>query len=463
VNLRQIIRIVKSRYKLAALVMMCAVGVTLAVTKHLPKQYAASTSLIVDVRNRDPIAAMLTPGSMGTQIDIIKSDLVALKVIKLLKLDRDPEILREWREHSAQSDHGGQLEAWLAQALEKGLNVTPGRDSNIISIEYKASNPALAAEIANAYARAYIDATIELKVDPAKQYARWYSEQGKELRENLESAQARLSRYQQEKGIVAKDEKLDTETARLADLTNRLTIVQEQTADARSKQRSGAASDTLPEVLGNPVIMGLRSEIARQEGKLKDAEVSLGSNHPQILRMKSELAELKANLDAETRHVTRGFSASSSVGREKETELRAAIEAQKKKLLKLKSERDQLAGLQRDVDLAQSAYDSIAARYNQLNLESRFTQASVSVLTPAAPPANPFFPKPLRVMLLLAAIFGAALGVGAALGLEMLDPRIRSADDLGEMLQLPVLGVVQRATGTRRAGLPHRPAPLALK
>ncbi|MFZ1910143.1 MAG: chain length determinant protein EpsF [Burkholderiales bacterium] len=452
--------VLRARWKIALFVLLAVVGATLGVADRLPKQYVASTSLVIDVRSPDPIAAMLLPTNLGTQIDIIRSERVARLAVRLLNLDENPDVRQQWREET----HGeAPLDAWMGGLMLKHLTVTPGRDSNIVNIEYRTTNPAFAAAVANAFAQAYVETTIEMRVEPAKQYAKWFGEQGKSLREALEKAQSRLSAFQQEKGIVQKDERLDTETARLNELATQLSTVQAQTVDARSKQLSGAASATLPEVLGNTVIAGLRSSIAQKEAALKEAAVNLGTRHPQYIRMESELADLKKSLEEETRHVAKGFSSSRAVGKDKEKELLAAIAAQKKKVLRLKGERDELAVLQRDVDAAQSAYDAVTKRFNQASLESQATRANISVLNPATTPLEPAFPKPLRTMVLLALSLGVALGIGAAYALEYFDRRIRTADDLAEMLQLPVLGVIPgKRDGARRALGRSRPA-LALR
>jgi protein tyrosine kinase modulator len=460
VNPRQILLVLRARWKAALFVLLAVVGATLGMADRLPKQYVASTSLVIDIRSPDPIAAMLLPANLGTQIDIIRSERVARLVVRLLKLDENPDVRQQWHE----ATHGdAPLDAWMGELMLKHLTVTPGRDSNIVNIEYRTTDPAFAAAVANAFAQAYIETTIEMRVEPAKQYAKWFGDQGKSLREALEKAQSRLSAFQQEKGIVQKDERLDTETARLNELATQLTTVQAQTVDARSKQLSGVASATLPEVLSNTVIAGLRSSIAQKEAALKEAAVNLGTRHPQYIRMESELADLKKSLEEETRHVAKGFSSSRAVGKDKEKELLAAIAVQKKKVLRLKSERDQLAVLQRDVDAAQSAYDAVTKRFNQASLESQATRANISVLNPATTPLAPAFPKPFRTMVLLAFSLGIALGLGTAYVLEYFDRRIRSADDLAEMLQLPVLGVIPgKRGGTRRALGRGRPT-LALK
>jgi uncharacterized protein involved in exopolysaccharide biosynthesis len=198
------------------------------------------------------------------------------------------------------------------------------------------------------------------------------------------------------------------------------------------------------------VVAGLRSEIAKQEAKLQETAVNLGKNHPQYVRMQSEVAALKQKLESEMKLVTSGFTISRSIGTDKEAELTAAIAAQKRKLLKLKNERDQLAVLQRDVDSAKNAYDTVSKRYTETTLASQATQANVTVLSPAIVPLTPSFPKPLDKMLAMAVGLGLFLGLGAAFGLEMLDRRIRTVEDLAEVLQLPVLGEISRARQPRR-------------
>lgn len=458
-NPHQILLIVLARYKVALFTMLAVVVIAQAAIFLLPKQYIATTSLVVDVRSPDPVAAMLAPLNLATQVEIIKSDRVAQKVVKNLKLDEDPTAKEQWL---ASTQGKGRLEVWLANGLTRGLSALASRDSTIISISFTAADPVFAATVANAFAQAYIDATIELKVEPARQFARWFGEQGKSLRENLEKAQAQITAFHQEKVIVAKDEQMDNETARLNELSHQLTVVQGQITGVQSRQRSGNAADTLPEVMQNPLITSLKTEIARQEAKLQEMALNLGKNHPQYQRMESEIAALKQQVEAETRHITRSLATTRTVGKDTETELKAAIEAQKKKLLELKSVRAQLAVLQRDVDAAQGVYDAVTRRFNQTTLESQATQANVSVLTPASEPIEPLTSKLFRnpwITILL----GALAGIGAAFMLEMLDKRVRSVNDLKEMLQVPVLGVIENSRSRGRLTFARRSTALLLR
>ena len=192
--------------------------------------------------------------NMATQMDIITSDRVAQRVVKLLKMDESPVVREQWEEATGGR---GQIHAWLGSVLQKKLDVKPSRESNVINIGYSGADPAFAAAVANAFAQAYVDTNIELRVEPAKQYANWFDIQIKVQRERLEAAQKELSDYQQRTGIIATDERLDYETQKFNELSGQLTQAEAEGTDASSKQKSGSA-DTLQEVIQNTLLTSLR-------------------------------------------------------------------------------------------------------------------------------------------------------------------------------------------------------------
>lgn len=373
--------------------------------------------------------------NMATQMDIITSDRVAQRVVKLLKMDESPVVREQWEEATGGR---GQIHAWLGSVLQKKLDVKPSRESNVINIGYSGADPAFAAAVANAFAQAYVDTNIELRVEPAKQYANWFDIQIKVQRERLEAAQKELSDYQQRTGIIATDERLDYETQKFNELSGQLTQAEAEGTDASSKQKSGSA-DTLQEVIQNPLINQLKADVARMESRLKELAGNLGQNHPQYQRAEAELNELKARLRAETAKVASGVGTAGRVSDAKEAGIKLAIEAQKKKVLELKKQRDEISVMMREVDTAQRAFDAVGQRMTQSKLESQSIQTNISVLTPAAEPLAHSKPKVL-LNVLVSIFLGTLLGVGAALMLELAQRRVRSADDLAEALGLPVLG-----------------------
>jgi polysaccharide biosynthesis transport protein len=454
-TLSQFLRILRARYKVVLLTLLLIASTTLIVSLVMPKEYTAYTAVVVDVKSPDPLVGIvlpgsLTPGYMATQIDIINSDRVAHRVVKLLRMDESPAIREQWIEAT---EGEGDIIVWLAELLKKKLYVKPSRDSNVINIEFSGSDQSFAAVVANTFAQAYIDVNLELKVEPARQHSGWFDDQTKALRDKLEKARQALSSYQQETGIVATDERLDYEVAKLNELSTQLTVVQGQTSDSSSKRRSTEDPATLAEVMQNPLINSLKSDIARLEAKLQESSVNLGKNHPQTQRTQSELASLRNRLASETRHIHNSISTSYAVGKHKEEDLREAIERQKKHVLELNKQRDQISVLQRDVEVAQRNFEAVSQRFAQTRLESLAVQTNISVLNQASIPTEHSRPRILLNML-ISMFLGPLLGVGIALMLELLNRRVRSVEDLLEVIELPVLATISSAGRTA----PRKPA-----
>jgi chain length determinant protein EpsF len=441
----QILQILIARYRLVLYVMAGTVIFTVIACLVLPPRYKATATVLVDSKP-DPVASVLIQTGVvpninigiGTEVDIVSSERVARRVATMLKLDEDEKVKEDWRDATGGK---GSLISWLGELLLRKLTVKQSSlQTNVIPIKFESVDPNFAAAAANAFAQAYVEYSVLRKVEPARQYLEWFTAQEKSLRESSIRSQAKLLQFQQEKGLVARDEQLDDENTKLVQLTQQLAAVQGQTADARSRETTTNA-ERLPDVASNPVLTSLKSEIATREGKLQDTAVNLGRNHPQFQRMEAEIASLKEKLQAETRNVTSGFSASLSLSRKKEAELRAAIEIQRNKLLKIKSFREEFTAMQRDVDLAKKTYDGVVAQLNQAKLDSQVNQSNVIILTPAVAPSEPSFPK-LVLFTLLSFPLGLLLGVGSAYLFELVDRRVRIAGDIGESLQLPVLGVI---------------------
>ena len=445
-TLQQFLLILRARAKIIFFTLLATVLVTLLVSLLLPKQYTASTAIVIDVKSPDPVAgmvlpAMVAPGYMSTQVDIINSDRVAQSVVRLLHMDQSPVIQEQWTEAT---EGKGDITTWLAGLLKKELDVKPSRDSNVINIEFSGADPGFVATVANAFAQAYINVNLELKIEPARQYATWFENQTRLAREKLEKAQQTLSDYQQKTGIVATDERLDHETNKLNELSTQLTLIQTQTSDSSSKQKSGGNAATLTEVIQNPLINGLKSDIAHLEAKLQESNINLGKNHPQTQRTESELASLRNRLSSETRQISNSIGTSYQVGKQKEKELLDALARQKNRVLELNKQRDSISVLQRDVEAAQRTYEGISQRSAQTRLESMSAQTNIAVLNPATEPAEHSRPR-IMLNLLISVFLGVLLGTGVALLLEISNRRIRSAEDLIEAIDLPVLTVISSA------------------
>ncbi len=451
-TLSQLLSILRARWILALSVLAFTVVATLVISLMLPKQYRATAQVVIDTR-QDAIAGTSLPGINSptyalTQVDIIKSRRVLIRAIRNLKLPETPAIREAWLNATKGE---GSIESWLVDSILKTIEVAPSPNSNVVSISFTSQDPRYAATIVNAVVQAYLQSILEMQVDPAKVHASFFEKRVKEARDALEAAQSRLSAFQRDKGIIATDERLDVETSRLNELSQQVVLLQVMLAESSSRQAQaqGAASDRLQDVVGNQMLSGIKVELGRSEAKLQELNSRYGDQHPLVIEQKASIAEMRSRLDLETKRVTGSVGVTNTMTRQREAEIRAALEAQRAKVLRMKDVRDEGAVLLRDVATAQSVFDLVSQRLNQASMESLSTLGNnVSRLSEAEVPLVSASPN-VGLNVTLAAALGLLLALGTGLGAELIDRRVRTIDDVTVGLGLPVLGVLPKPTGRR--------------
>jgi chain length determinant protein EpsF len=439
----QFAAVLRARWILAVSILSVVVVATLGISLWLPKRYTATATVLAEVKP-DPIVGTVpsmqqASSFIATQIDIIQSDRVAQRVANKLKLSEAPQFREMWEQETGRR---GSFDAWIGAWLKKNLDVKPSRESSVISVNFQFPDAHFATIVANAFVNTYIDVALELRVDPAKQYLGFFDERVKKARQELEKAQSKLTDFQRAKGMIATDERLDVETMRLNELAAQLVSLRGLGADANSRAGQAKQADKLQDVITNPVIGGLKTELARNEATLQQLQARYGDNHPQVIETKANVASLKARIDSETQRIAGSVGLTNTISRAREAEVQVAYDAQHSRLLKLKTERDEASLLSKEVESSQRAYDALLARESQTNLESnQSTQTNVAILTLADEPYEPSSPK-IFLNTLVALILGLLLAIGGVLMYEGLDRRIRTPEDVVQGLDVPVISIV---------------------
>lgn len=455
----QIFSILKARWIIALSVFLVVLGGVTAKTLLKAKDYTATGSVVVDIKSPDPIAGMVLAGAASpsyllTQIDVMTSQRVAMKVVNDLKLYEVASLRDSWM---ASTKGAGDFKGWLANLFRSSLEVRPSRGSNVINVSFTGADPQFAAAITNAFIKAYLETNQQLRTDPAKQYGRFFNDNGKHLREQLEQAQARLSEFQQKQGLIVTDERLDVEMARLNELSSQQVQMQAILMDSGSRQAAvNALGDKTQDVMMNPLVSTLKTNLTQQENQLQLLSTKLGEEHPQVKELSNAIADLRQKLDAEVRRVSGSFGISNSVNASREGQIRVALEAQRNKVLKMKDIRDQAALLQRDADNAQRIYDSVVLRQNTNALESQAFLDNVAALEYATAPSTPSGPRVFS-NIGLGAVAGMVLALATALLLERQDRRLRTFSEIEPLTQVPAVGQIPKFKGRKKAAaLPPR-------
>jgi uncharacterized protein involved in exopolysaccharide biosynthesis len=427
-SLQQYLRVIWARKWLVLLLFVATSIIGSAIVLSMPKVFVAEASLVVDGRP-DPLSGpMAQPIDMATQIEVLKSDKVAIRAVQILGMDKDPKAREQW----LQSTEGKKvpLERYFASMLQRGMSAEPVRLSSVVTVGFTSVDSAFAATAANAFAQAAIDTSVEMKTGPAKESAALFETRLKELQGKYEEAQARLTKYQQEKGIIITDGQMSQEEERLNQLNAQLTTAQ---AEA-SGMGSGGAVDSA-------AVQSIRNQIAAEEAKLNGSAGIWGPNHPERLAAQSRISSLKQQERIEAGRAGAGEAGKAAIAARKVTLLRKDVEEQKKKVLSIRYERDQASVLLRDVSAAQSAYEQAGkVVIDQISLGST-QNSNLRWLTKAVEPyarSN----KKMIVGLAASVAGGLLLGILAAIGLELRDRRVRGAEDMTFMYGVPVIGVL---------------------
>ena len=444
-TLHQFLLALRGRFWVMVLLAGATFAAVVVVTLLMPRTYEGIVSILADVKDEQmlntPLAAPRTQlGYMQTQIDILQSQRVARKVVEDMKLDQSAGVQAAF----ARKGGRGDIKDWIGGGLLADLKVESSQSSVIVA-KYSSDDPRFAADVANAFARAYVDTVLKLRTEPTKEAAAWFDDQLKGLRKAFEEAQAKLAAFEREKGIIATDERVDVEVMRLNELSAQSLRAADASYDAgaRSGQaRSRTAAESVPEVLANPLVQGLKGDLLRADAKLQELATRLGPNHPQYQQQVAEVQALRERVNAEMGKVIGGVQSNAGQSYARRSALERDLAEQRRKVEELRQARSQSQVLIRDVDTAQKAYEAALQRYLVNKVESGAKQTNVAILNPATEPMMPAKPK-VALNLALGLFVAILLGLAAVFFLEILDRRVRSTADLEAGVDAPLLGTLQ--------------------
>lgn len=439
----QILLIFKAHIRIILTTLLVVLFGALATVLVLPKSYKANATLIVDVRSPDSVFGnaglpLTSPAYMNTQAEIAMSRRVIEKSIASLKLAENEKLKELWEDARNPKP---EFNDWLIEFVEASVTVVPGKESNTLQVIATSDSPTLSAEIANGISRAYINTSIELNVEPAKVYARFFDEQQREAREELVAAQTKLSDFQRERGIViASDDQIDVENARLNELSSALTQIEAESAERFSRAASSGDSGLLQDPMSNMVLNTLRTQLQEKQARLAEASARIGINHPEYMRLKAEVEALQNSVAKEIERSNATLSANARASAGREATIRKAIEEQRNKILKLKENSDSAMALKRDLEAAQKQFELVSTRSSMSDISSRQSTANAFLVSEANIPIEISSPK-LGLIAVSAMLFGLLLGLTLACIAEYLDHRVRSKYDLTS-LGLPTLALI---------------------
>ncbi len=458
-----------------------------------PVKYAATATLLVDTRKIDILQqptisseiSMQSTGAMESQIALLQSDGIAFAVINKLKLLDDPRFIGSGRpgaltamlkrfapglfpERPRPSE---QERAELGLKLfEKSLTVERVGVAYVIEIEFEASHPDLAADVANAVAEAYINQQRTSAYEAGRRTSDWLEARIPELRAKSETAQRAVVEYKTEHNIVETGSGQLVDDQRVADLLAKLNAAHDETIKAKAKfDRLAPINGTA--VTGNisgalqdkdqqqELFDKLQSEYFDVASKEADALAKYGSNNPAIISLRNQKTQLRAEINEEFQRIKESSRNDYSFLQSREAQIQKEYDTAVAQSQEIRHAQVKLRELEASAKAYQDLYNTFINRYNASLQEAASPVAEASVISPASALIQPDSKKAVK----FAAMFplaGLALGLGIALMREVIGGRVfRTSKSVQSRLRVPCIGLLPKAKeGTRLRRRAKQPA-----
>jgi succinoglycan biosynthesis transport protein ExoP len=412
------------------------------------------------------------PTELETEVMILKSDLLALQVVKELGLDRRPEFGGKTPALPSSLDLAPdplQADPARTSALLGGfrgnLAVTLSPNTHIIKVSYRNADKDLTAHVVNTLMSTYTENNFKSRFDSTMQASDWLSKQLVDLQMKVETSQERLVRYQKEHEILGIDEKQNITTQKLDELNKALTTAESERMDKESVYRlvqSGDA-DTIASAAsvldaagtGSQSASGLLELLRSKQAdvKIQAAELStqFGPSYPKVAQLNTQLKEIDAQILAETRKIAGKIRGQYMAALQRENMLHEALEKQKQEANKLNESAIQYSILKRDLETYRTLYEGLMQKMKEAGVSAGLKSNNFRIVDVARVPTTPIEPNIPR-NLAFAFMLGLTSGVGLAFLLEGLDNTVRTTEQAQMISGLPPLGMIPMGSRTAREG-----------
>ena len=405
---------------------------------------------ILDEKSREAASVPSLYDFVVTQVGLLSSRTLAERVAQDLNLASNPQFV------GTEGDAATRLKIATAN-VANGLNVEAPEEGQLIRFNFVSESPQLAAEVANGIAENFISSGLQRRFE-ASTYARTFLQQQiAKTRRDLERSEKQMVAYAQQQGIIntggggqagepANDAgslqgaSLVALNAALAEATARRVQAEGAYRNAQLTGASAQVSDT----------QALRQAKAALEAEYQEKRTLMKPEHPDMLSLRSRIDELNRQIASEGSQIAGGrvgaLLADYRAAASAENALRSRVAALKSSVLDLRGRSIQYNILQREVDTNRGLYDALLQRYKEIGVAGGIGTTPVSIVDRAEVPGGPYKPN-LIFNLLVGFAIGLLGGIGAAIGLEILNDTVKTREDVRSKLGLACLGAIPKRRG----------------
>ena len=406
-----------------------------ALSKVLPPRYASTAQIYIDPNGQPGGDKQETaPGQdsngfvnyVESQALIVTSRSVLEKVAEDQKLDRDSEFAPTpllGALTGARRGPDNDPIALAARALADHVTVRRPERTFVIDVTVTDRDPARAAQLANATARAYIEVATSFQSDAARQAHASLTKRIDAMRQNVVDAERKVEDYKSEHGLVGARDQLVVEQ-QLKEITEQLSGARARMADAKAhvdaleaSRRGGGDIGAIAAQLNLASLGPLR--LAQSQARQQLAALAeLGPLHPQRIEAEQRLAAANAAVDAELGRIAGSLRLDYSRARDLEASLSRQLADLKQQTVADGDSAVGLRDLERQAAAARDVYALFVNRSRDAGDINQVEPPRAKIISLAEAPKNRTFPPSGALLALLGLILGAAAGLGSAYALD---------------------------------------------
>ena len=494
ISLDRVLSAVRRNIKIVIVVPIITATLAAIFASTLPNRYDASAVVQIDPRKKTitNIEGVLSElkadtATVDSEVEVIGSRLIALKVIDILKLREDPEFTRPpllsrvltslgLRKPDLPAptlkpeDHGptvnvdpltgmlgpdkpGQTRPTtdeVAVAFSERLRIVRVRNTLLIDIRFSAQSSVKAAQIANTVAEVYLAEQLKQKLEVTDHAAKLLHERLVGLRTEVTEAEGRVAQFKAANDIFETEGQILGEK-QLARLMEQTVMARNTTAEARAKfelaerlAKNGGDLADIADVLQSNTIRLLKEQLGKATANEAELSTRYGSRHPQMQKVKAEVADARAQLDLEIRLLVSNLRNELHVAERRERDLNDSLKALKGSDTLSKTASVKLKELQRDAESTKGLYEALLARYKQTVETQSLQLPDARIVEQADAPMFPASPKRKQIVI-LATVGGVAFGLMIAVFLEFFTFGIGRPEDVERVFELAHLASLPTA------------------
>jgi capsular exopolysaccharide synthesis family protein len=478
-NLQDYLKVLHKRWQIVAAVGGGIFIVVLVVTMLSTSIYDGTAKVIIERVEVDNLPGTnriqpLDPEFYSTQFQVIRSHGVARRVVDVLGLetgiaerespDGPSRFSSVWQNlrglfprstptEEKVGDESVDPSTWtasdkVARQILQNVRVRPIQGSRITEVTYSSPNPEFAAVVANTFVQAYVEKSLDLKMDSTHRSLEWLKPRAEAELKKLQASEKKLQTYMEENNLVTMEERATIIPEALTQLGRELITAESRTKEHKllyDKVRAAAGNlDDAENVLSvseGGALDVLRAQILQAEQMNMELSSKYGAKHPMMLKAVADLNILKDKRRQEINRIIQKIRNQYELALSNENSIRNQLNQTKNMALGLNEKYVGYGALKREIDTNRQLYDALLTKIKDQSVSGERQPVNISIVENAKVPQSPVRPM-VALNLILGLILGLCGGVGVAFFLDHQDIRIKAAEDVTDFLKIPALGSI---------------------